>query len=91
MWVQLTGSPKRGTGLTDRVAGCLNDWITGQTNCPIDKMKVYLIQGFTVKGKSHHISCHEGQRGSRSITSSTSALDGGGCSKLRPGRFTPGN
>ena len=25
------------------------------------------------------------------ITTSTSALDGGGWSKLRPGRFTPGN
>ena len=45
------------------------------------------------KGKGHPITGHEGPEGKQMYSStlpSTSALDGGGWSTPRPGRFTPG-
>ena len=45
------------------------------------------------KGKFHPITCHEGTGGSGGIAllfSVTLALDGGGWSTPRPGRFAPG-
>ena len=45
------------------------------------------------KGKGHPRTGHEGPEGEQMYNStrpSTSALDGGGCSAPRPGRFTPG-
>jgi len=43
------------------------------------------------KGKVHHITDHERPKGERFTLSLTSALDEGGWSTPRPGRFTPGN
>ena len=45
------------------------------------------------KGKGHPITGHEGPEGEQMYSStlpSTSALDGGGWTTPRPGRFTPG-
>ena len=45
------------------------------------------------KGKVHPTTGHEGPNGEYRCTSTislTSALDWGGCSTSRPGRFTPG-
>ena len=50
------------------------------------KQKIY-------KGKCHPRTCHKGREGEHrysSTLSSTSALDGGGWLKARPGRFTLG-
>ena len=47
-----------------------------------------------VKGKVHPTACHEGPEGGQRCSSTfslTSALNGGGWSTPRPGRFTPGN
>jgi len=66
------------------------------------KVKTYLLQKIyymnflpnfvSSKGKSHLITDHTGSEGNRfSYTLSlTSELDGGGWSRLRPGRCTPG-
>ena len=46
------------------------------------------------KGKGHPRTGHEGPEGEQMYSStfpSTLALDGGGWSTPRPGRFTPGN
>ena len=51
--------------------------------------RVQVIKG---KGKGHPITGHEGPEGEQMYNStlpSTSALDGGGWSPPRPGRFTP--
>ena len=53
----------------------------------------FILYSVQSKGKGLPITCHEGPEGEQMYSStlpSTSALDGGGWSALRPGRFTPG-
>ena len=53
-----------------------------------------MLYGCKGKGKVYPITGHEGPDGEKRYSSTlslTSALDGGGWSTPRPGRFTPGN